>query len=353
MLKNSRRIPNTSAISYPYALLWGVWKSTLLLAIPTLVSAAILPEYVGQYRESSSAPVVLENAAVWSEYGLQASERAEYVLNGKTLVAQAYRLQDSTSALAAWQWKRPANGRAGDAKLLELTKLASVTSTGGAVALGNHLIIVEGYLPTAEEFANMFRSLPHQQSGPLPTLPDHIPDPDLLRNSERYITGPAALALFLPEVSPSTAAFHLGTEIQVANYREQGKNAKMALFSFPTNDAARDHAAALGAISNTVVKRSGPLVAVVFSPPDPNAAERLLSLVRYQAVVTGQEKSDHPKTKKDNVGNFMVNLFILIGIMIVFCLLSGVLFGGMRALFRRGGESGEGDSMITLHIDNH
>ncbi len=316
------------------------------------VSAAILPEYVGQYRESSSAPVVLENAAVWSEYGLQASERAEYVLNGKTLIAQAYRLQDSTGALAAWQWKRPANGRAGDAKLQELTKLASVTPNGGAVALGNHLVIVEGYLPTADEFANVFRSLPHQQSGPLPTLPEHLPSSDLTPNSERYITGPAALALFLPEVTPATAAFHLGTEVQVANYREQGKDAKMAIFAFPTHDSARDRATALSAISNAVVKRTGPLVAIVFSPPDPNAAEQLLSFVRYQAVVTSQEKSDRPLTKKDNWGNFMVNLFILIGIVLVFCLVSGVLFGGMRALFRRGGESGEGDTMITLHIDN-
>lgn len=93
-------------------------------------------------------------------------------------------------------------------------------------------------------------------------------------------------------------------------------------------------------------------MAVVFNPPDQNAAESLLSLIRYQAVVTGQDRSDRPPTKKDNWGNFMVNLFILIGFILGFCLLSGVVFGGMRAIFRRGGESGEGEEMITLHLDN-
>ncbi len=126
----------------------------------------------------------------------------------------------------------------------------------------------------------------------------------------------------------------------------------MEIFSFPTPDSARDRAGALGNTPNSIVKRTGPLVAVVFSPRDTNAAETLLSLVRFQAVITGQDRADHPPTKKDNWGNFMVNVFILIGMVLLFCLVSGAIFGGMRHLFRRGGESGEGDQMITLHLDN-
>ena len=39
-----------------------------------------------------------------------------------------------------------------------------------------------------------------------------------------------------------------------------------------------------GIPGGNIVKRSGPLVAVVLNPPDADAAERLLALVKYQAV---------------------------------------------------------------------
>ncbi len=127
---------------------------------------------------------------------------------------------------------------------------------------------------------------------------------------------------------------------------------KLAIFSFPTPDSARDRAAVLSNTPKSIVKRSGPLVAVVFSPADENAAEKLLSLIRYQAVITGQDPSSRPPTKKDNWGNYLVNVFILIGILLTFCLVSGLVFGSLRAVFRRGGASGDGEEMITLHIDN-
>jgi len=343
----------TSAQLYSRALPWGVWKITLPLFLPILLAGAILPEYVGQYRKVSSAPLTLDHQPVWNEYGLQAAEQGTFALNGKKVTVDAYRMQDSTGALAAWQWKRPQDSHPADAKTQELSKLSAVTIAGESIALGNHLLLFEGYQPTADELANVFRSLPHQETGPLPTLPQHLPDANLIPNSERYVTGPAALSLFIPEVSAATAAFHLGTEAQLGSFRSKsGEQVRLAIFSFPTLDSARERAAALSNIPKSIVKKTGPLVAVVLSPTDLNAAEGLLSLVRYQAVITGQDSSSAPPTKRDNWGNFMVNLFLLIGIVLAFCLLSGAFFGGMRALFRRGGESGDGDSMISLHLDN-
>ncbi len=340
----------------------------LALFLPGLLAGAILPEYVGLYKKVSAAPITLDYQPVWNEYGLQDSEQAVFELNGKKLKVEAYRMQDSTGALAAWQWKRPVEARAiharlndvkpsdarlAEAKIQDLSKLSALTTNGVAVALGNHFLILDGYIPTADELANVFRSLPHQQSGPLPTLPDHLPAANLIANTERYVSGPASLQLFSPEVSSTTAAFHLGTEAQLARYKTASDEAlRLEIFSFPTPDSARDRAADLQKTPNSIVKRTGPLVAVVLSPKNSNAAESLLSLIRFQAVVTGQERSDHPPTKKDNWGNFMVNIFILIGIVLAFCLISGALFGGMRHLFRRGGESGDGEQMITLHLDN-
>ena len=64
-----------------------------------------------------------------------------------------------------------------------------------------------------------------------------------------------------------------------------------------------------------MVKRSGPLVAVIVSPPDPDAAERLLGQVRYQAEVT---RDEYVPTRRDNIGNLVINVFILIGLLLSF-----------------------------------
>jgi hypothetical protein len=324
-----------------------VWKLFFSLVAPAFLSAAILPDNVGPFHKTGSKVPALENRAVWDEYGLKDSEEATFENEGKTLHVLAYRMQDTTGGLAAFQWQRPAGARP-DPKLFELTKLASATATGEIVALGNHLLVLEGYHPTADEISNVFRSLPRQELGPLPTLPDHLPEASLVPGSERYVTGPASLALFAPEVSASTAAFHLGTEVQSGVYRvASGGELRLAIFSFPTPESARERGAMLGKIPNSIVKRSGPLVGVVLNPTDANAAEKLLAQVRYEASVTTGEKLPG---KKDNWGNFMVNISVLIGILLVFTVLSGLVFGGVRTLFRRGGASGDGDEMITLHL---
>ncbi len=185
----------------------------LFLFVPGLLAGAILPEYVGGYKKVSSGPLTLDHPAVWNEYGLRAAEQATFELNGAKLHVEAYSMNDSTGALAAWQWKRPADSsaiearltdvkpsgaRLAQAKVQDLSKLTAVTAKSVAIALGNHFLLLDGYVPTADELANVFRSLPGQQSGPLPTLPDHLPAAGLVPNSERYISGPASLESVQP-----------------------------------------------------------------------------------------------------------------------------------------------------------
>ncbi len=97
-----------------------------------------------------------------------------------------------------------------------------------------------------------------------------------------------------------------------------------------------------------MVKRSGPFVAVILSPPDPDAAERLLAQVRYQAEVT---RDEHVPTLRDNIGNLVVNAFVLTGLLLVFCVVSGLAFGGFRAFLRRFRKGEDPEAMITLHLE--
>ena len=308
----------------------------------------MLPQFVGTLKQTVVKPLPVEDKAVWDDYGLQDSEQATYEGEGLTLVVRAYRLQDTTDALAAFQWLRPASAKPPNDELAELSPLSAITPTGLIIALGNHLLIVDGPKPSPEDLGNVFRSMPRQESGPLPTLPGHVPPANLVPNSERYITGPGSLAKFEPEVSPSQAAFHLGTEIQTAIYRTGSGEMKLAIFSVPSPELARIRIAELDKIPGMITKRSGPLVAAIYQPKDPNDAEKLLAQVRFQAAVTtGQAPTNK---KRENFGDFLLNLFMLIGIVIIFAVVSGVLFGGFRYMRHRGGTAGEPESVISLHL---
>ena len=132
--------------------------------------------------------------------------------------------------------------------------------------------------------------------GRCPRLIDYLPSQDLVPNSERYVEGPAALQKFYPGISPSTAAFHLSAEAQIGEFQAPGGDLKLAIFSYPTPQIARLQTAQFQQISGAMVKRSGPLVAVILSPPNPDAAEKLLSLIRYQADITLDERVSRAAT---------------------------------------------------------
>ncbi|MEN6603747.1 MAG: hypothetical protein ABFD86_15160, partial [Bryobacteraceae bacterium] len=93
---------------------------------------------------------------------------------------------------------------------------------------------------------------------------------------------------------------------------------------------------------------TGPLVAVIVSPKDPNAAEKLLSKVRYQAEITWNERIP---TRRDNIGNLILNIFLLIGILLAFAAVSGLIVGGSRTLARRlFGWKPDTETIITLDL---
>jgi hypothetical protein len=325
-----------------------VSKFLFALLIPALATGAMLPQFVGTLKQSAVKPLPVEDKAVWDDYGLQDSEQASYELAGQKINVRAYRLQDTTGAVAAFQWLRPQGSKPPDDDLAELSPLSAITPTGLIIALGNHVLIVDGGKPAPEDLGNVFRSMPRQESGPLPSLPKHVPAAGLIPNSERYITGPGSLSKFEPEVSPSQAAFHLGTEIQTATYNTAAGEMKLAIFNMPSPEMARIRLAELDKIPGLVTKRSGPLIAAIYQPKDPNEAEKLLSQVRFQAAITTSQAPAN--TKKENFGDFLLNLSILIGIVIIFAVVSGLLFGGFRHLRHRGGASGEGEAVISLHL---
>ncbi|MBV8905167.1 MAG: hypothetical protein JOZ22_16185, partial [Acidobacteriia bacterium] len=96
------------------------------------------------------------------------------------------------------------------------------------------------------------------------------------------------------------------------------------------------------------VKRSGPLLAVILAPPNADAAERLLALVRYDAQIT---LSERVPGARDNPGNMLMAIFSLAGILIVFCVIAGLFVGGFRVILFGRRKGMDAEPMILLHLD--
>ncbi len=320
-------------LSFSLAAAWGA------------LQGAIWPPQLGSFTRGELKQVPVTNSDVWDEYGLLETEQTEYSAEGRHFGATAYRFRDPTGALAAFQWQRPAGS-----KPSKVGELAVETAGSLLLAFHNYLLRIEGWKPAAEELAPLLQSLPRVDQSSLPTLPGYLPSVNLIPNSERYVVGPASLEMFSKEIPPSLAAFHLGAEAQFGRFRSQHGEISMGVFSYPTPAIARQQVEAFSArLPGALVKRSGPLLAVVLPPADPDEAEKLLAKVQYEATITWNERVP---TKRDNIGNLILNILLLCGLLILVCLAGGLFVGGMRLLRKRLFKNWEPeDAMIRLRLD--
>jgi hypothetical protein len=304
-------------------------KFLTALLLPLLASAAMLPESIGSFKRASVGQPTLEDRQIWDEFGLKTAENGNFEGENGKFSINLYRLQDPTGALGAFQWQRPGK--------TVVTK-----------RYGNYLISISGHTPTTEEWDELQKALLNVDNSSLPVLSSYLPPDGLQADSERYVTGPAALQKFFPAVPPSVAAFNYGTEAQVGTYRKGKADMPLAIFNYPTPQIAMKQLPEFEKISGAVVKRTGPMIAVVVNPPDADFAQQVLSQIRYQAEIT---ESEYVPTQRDNPGDLLYNAFLLTGILLALAITAGLFFGGIRSARRRFSKGGEDDQMISLHLE--
>jgi hypothetical protein len=310
--------------------------------VPALAAAAILPDAIGAYQRGNASKPAISDQAVWTEYGLKVSETAAYTSGTAKFTATVWQLQDTTGSLAAFDWQRPAGATPSTA-----AKLAAETPDSLLLVHGNYLFAFAGYKPSKEELDALTGALRNLDTTVLPVLPSYLPADGLVPNSERYIVGPASLQKFSPGIPPSLAAFHFGAEAQLGVFHNAKGDSQMLIFNYPTPQIAMQRIPEFQKLGGAVAKRSGPMVALVLAPPDPDYAETLLSQVRYQAQVTLDE---YVATRRDNIGDLVINAFVLIGILLGFAVVLGIAMGGFRVLRRRARHGEEAERMIELHL---
>jgi hypothetical protein len=311
------------------------------LAAPAPQQQAIWPEQLAGFTRVSVEPAAPADRALWDEYGLRDAEQARYAARGRKFEAVGYRLNDSTGAFAAFQWQRPA-----DARPSQAAGLAVETRDGALVAYGNYLFRFTGWKPKPADLAAFFQGLKKVDRTALPVLPKYLPAAGLIPNSERYVLGPVSLEKFAGAVPAAVAAFQFGTEGAIGTYQTKGGAASLAIFSYPTPQIARQRLADFEKLPGAVANRSGSMVAVVVAPPDQEAARKLVGAVRFQGQITWNERVPN---RRDNIGDLVVNAFILIGIILALFLAAGLIFGVLRRWIWVGKAD---EPMILLHIQD-
>lgn len=324
----------------------------LLLLASTFAAAdsQILPKaFAGWQQDVSSvktstnpADADASNAAVLKEYGFSDLESATYTKDGdRKLNVRAARFTDATGAYGAYTlYSQPGMqteeiGRHGE-------------SAGDRVLFMQSNIVIEAKFDhvnamSAAEMRELAGDLPEPVSNLAqpPGLPRWLPEQQFVQHSVKFAIGPKSYDASGAQLPPSAINFGKSPEIITALYRTDEGNARLTLISYPTPQIAGTQLRAIeqnrGALQQTAgdfqIKRSGPLLAIVSGDVSKSEAQSLLASVNYEAEVTYNEPTY--LSKKDNIGNLIVAVFALVGIILAVAIAFGIAYGGLRVLLRR------------------
>ncbi len=324
---------------------------SLLLLFPLLAGAALLPEALGEFERKSVEAYTPDNRDLYLEFGFEEGETARYVTQaGPSVDITARRFQDPTGAFAAFLSLQPAEGvarpygegavRSGDRTLIRF---------------GNYVIEMRGADPVDEHVELMLAFLPRVQMTALPPLVAYFPTDQIVPHSTRHILGPAGLERVAPTIPPSVAAFHFGTEAHYGRYATPNGEHKLLLFSYPTPQIARDQFEAFNQLDAAVVKRSGPLVAVVPNPPSADEAQRLLARVRYAAEITPHHRE---MTRSENLATLLTDIIIFCCLLVFLMIFGGGIVAVTRMMAGKYAPesilaSADEGNILRLDIDKH
>jgi hypothetical protein len=310
---------------------------------PSLLPAQFSGWEKNAVSQASKDPAVADPAfaPLLKEYGFTNYELATYTRPGRKLTVKAARFNDASGAYGAFTFYK--------APEMQSEKIGDQGSSANERVLfyrGNILVQALFDRVTAMSAAELRElaaalPLPSGSARNLPSLPTYLPRESYVKNSAKYVMGPVGLNNLESPVPASVVGFDQGAEVAIGKYSSSGGTATIELISYPTPQIAGDRLRAIEALqrqgatssANFQVKRTGPIVAVIGGDMSANEAKALLTAINYEADVTWNENTF--LGKRDNIGNLLVAVIVLTGIILLFALALGLAFGGMRILLKR------------------
>ncbi len=291
-----------------------------------------------QTSNNPSAVDAAQSAAL-KEYGFTDSSQASYTKEDNKLTIKVARFQDASGAYGAFTFYRQPQMKTesvGDMAASANEKVLFLRSNNLVEAQFEHLTAM-----SAAELRELAFGLPMVQGSAaiLPNLPNYVPRKSLVPNTAKYIIGPAAYASSGLTIPSSVVDFNRGAEVLTAKMQTSSGESDLALVSYPTPQIAIERLKAFEAANpkeqnaTYAVKRTGPIVAVISGAVSESDARNILGQVNYEAQVTWNESTG--LEKKNNIGSIVIAGLMLAGIIFVFSVGTGAVFGFGRVFLRK------------------
>jgi hypothetical protein len=186
--------------------------------------------------------------------------------------------------------------------------------------------------------------------GIYPTLWQYLPAEGFEPTTDHYLLGPAALERLLPLAEGDWLGFSGGAEAELARYRTGRESVTLLLVLYPTPQSAREMLQnlearfrvnpAAGANENAADarpvlygERRGLMLALVAGARDARAASSVLRKIQYETSVTWNEPGWEAKEPPFLL--MIVDILVATGLLLVYALLAGIVFGLVRLLVKR------------------
>ena len=193
-----------------------------------------------------------------------------------------------------------------------------------------YVVKLEGSVAAADELGHMISENIFGRSRK-PPVSTHLPPLNVIQGSDRYVVDASSIGRDL-NIDPQTLGFDDSVEVATASYRIGGKTAQLILLMYPTQQVAKKYEeqwAAAAPDDGAFRKRVGALLALVRSSRDPSVAKAILDGVNYETQVTW----DQPRPDI-SLRDLILTIFTGIGIALLFTVVVGLSFGGVRVFVK-------------------
>ena len=328
-----------------------------------------LPSRIGQGTTSleSVGPVsllrsadwrVLEDAAVWKEYGLIDLSIRRYRVEKRVVQVELFRHQTPAGAFGQQSFQRltrPPDQSSAEFAIGPFFVRLSDANTPRPSS-GKPLSTED--LPF-KQLEDALRSTLAPEEEADPVLLKHLPTERRQPNTETYFLGPVALGRH-PTFGPlaNLLDFSSQPETVTASYAQEagGKALELLLVEYYTPQAATDNLARLEGYLASLppdkqtlhrLRRIGNYLALIVSDASPTTADQIFNQIRYEQKVYwyGRKVTDIPLEfrpaddaawrEMTNTTTIVVQSLLWIALMLGLTVLIGMLIGGMIFYWRR------------------
>ena len=280
------------------------------------------------YDETTIDTIAGPRAAAIKRYGLIGATVQDWAGPDGTVRLTLYEMNDATAAYGLFTLERTA----------DQSNTGSVPLGSESFRTGNrsyfwqskYVVRLDGNTPSTVSLGPIVSENIFGRSRK-PPVSAMLPPKGLVEGSDRYVLHAEGIDRSL-QLDTSTLGFDDSVEIATAAYRINSKPARLVLLLYPTQHLAKKYADQwdLSDPDNAAFrKRRGALIALVRGTRDVGVAEEILAPVNYETQVTWNEP-----LPDISLSTVILTIFSFIGIALLFTVVAGISFGGLRVFVK-------------------